>query len=111
MLYKKLPSGRFLKKISKCVFKRNKTIQSVSKNDDKILVLENNSEASNLQVVKIDVVDKSIKNLEFINHLEMNLKDKQLDNLPMEFLTDLKQQKQHSQKNLLINLESKDHKK
>ena len=48
----------------------------------------------------LDYTDKNIKNLEFINHLEMNLQDKQINNMPLEFLTDLKTLKQHSQCNL-----------
>ena len=52
----------------------------------------------------INALNKNIKNLEFINHLEMNLQDKQINNMPLEFLTDLKTLKQHSQCNLLMTL-------
>ncbi|MFD2542787.1 hypothetical protein ACFSSB_10700 [Lacinutrix gracilariae] len=111
MLYKKIPSGRFLKKLSRCFFKTNKTTKPAFKNENKIHLLEVNDDENNLQSIKIKALDKNIKNLEFINHLEMNLQDKQLDNLPMEFFTDLKQLKQHSQRSILITLDSKSDKK
>ncbi len=78
--------------------------QTINKNTFNQYAVEIDAKKDNLQTMGIRALNKNIKNLEFINHLEMNLQDKQINNMPLEFLTDLNTLKQHSQCNLLTAL-------
>ena len=89
----------FLNKINKKLFK-NKLI-----NRDKPQTIIDNR-AYGLKAIESYSLTKNIRNLEFINHLEMSFKDKKLINMPIEFFTELEQLKQHSQINLLTTLHS-----
>ncbi len=88
-------------RISNLFFKKKQTFRIINKNAFNQYSVEMNGKKNSLQTMGINALNKNIKNLEFINHLEMNLQDKQLNNMPLEFLTDLKTLKQHSQCNLL----------
>jgi len=82
-------------------FKKKQTFKIINKNAFNQYSVEIEAKEISLQTMGINALNKNIKNLEFINHLEMNLQDKQINNLPLEFLTDLETLKQHSQCNLL----------
>ncbi|MDO6595991.1 hypothetical protein Q4512_03635 [Oceanihabitans sp. 2_MG-2023] len=102
MLKTEVPSLLFLNKISRKLFKNEKN-NTVENNTYPINI---DDEKYSLKTMEKYALNKNIRNLEFINHLEMNLQDKQLKNMPLEFLTDLKQLKIHSQNNLLTTLYS-----
>ena len=93
-----------LNRMSNLFFKKKQTFKIINKNAFNQYSVEIEAKEISLQTMGINALNKNIKNLEFINHLEMNLQDKQINNMPLEFLTDLKTLKQHSQCNLLTTL-------
>lgn len=104
MLKIKISPRLFLNRLSENLIKNKKRSKShalVYKDQIK----EEDKEFS-LKTIERYSLNKNIRNLEFINYLEMNLQDKQLKNFPLEFFTDLKKLKQHSQNNLLTTLHS-----
>ena len=102
MLKIKIFPRLFLNRIHKNLIKnKQRSFRNVAVYENQ--VKEEDKEFS-LKTIERYSLNKNIRNLEFINYLEMNLQDKQLNNFPLEFFTDLKTLKQHSQNNLLTTL-------
>ncbi|WP_055444003.1 hypothetical protein [Lacinutrix himadriensis] len=100
MLKIKIFPRLFLNRINK---NKQRSFRNAAVYEDQ--VKEEDKEFS-LKTIESYSLNKNIRNLEFINYLEMNLQDKQLNNFPLEFFTDLKTLKHHSQNNLLTTLHS-----
>lgn len=104
MLEIKIFPRLFLNRVSRNLVKNKKKSNSnTAIYKDKI---KKEGKEFSLKTIENYSLNKNIRNLEFINYLEMNLQDKQLKNIPLEFFTDLKTLKQHSQNNLLTTLHS-----
>ncbi|MBQ0788363.1 MAG: hypothetical protein KBT69_12730, partial [Oceanihabitans sp.] len=70
------PSSLILNRVINIFFKKKQIVKTISRNKLNQYSVEINAKKNSLQTMGINALNKNIKNLEFINHLEMNLQDK-----------------------------------